>query len=197
MARGGMQQMSDKQAVRREVLAARRAMSTAERDTADRALMAGAVDLVRGMAIVAAFVPMPGEPGGAGLPDGLAAVVSTVLLPVLLPDRDLDWAQYQGPDSLGGPGGGPALLREPSGPRLGPDAVASVDALLVPALAVDRTGVRLGRGGGSFDRALARVGPDTAIVALLYDGELRVDLPAESHDRRVTAVITPSGLWRR
>jgi 5-formyltetrahydrofolate cyclo-ligase len=192
-----MQQMSDKQAVRREVLAARRAMSTAERDTADRALMAGAVDLVRGMAIVAAFVPMPGEPGGAGLLDGLAAIVPTVLLPVLLPDRDLDWAQYQGPDSLGGPGGGPALLREPSGARLGPDAVAGVDALLVPALAVDRTGVRLGRGGGSFDRALARVGPDTAIVALLYDGELRVDLPAESHDRPVTAVITPSGLWRR
>jgi 5-formyltetrahydrofolate cyclo-ligase len=192
-----MQQMSDKQAVRREVLAARRAMSTAERDTADRALMAGAVDLVRGMAIVAAFVPMPGEPGGADLLDGLAAIVPTVLLPVLLPDRDLDWAQYQGPDSLGGPGGGPALLREPSGARLGPDAVAGVDALLVPALAVDRTGVRLGRGGGSFDRALARVGPDTAIVALLYDGELRVDLPTESHDRPVTAVITPSGLWRR
>ncbi|HET6211744.1 MAG TPA: 5-formyltetrahydrofolate cyclo-ligase, partial [Micromonosporaceae bacterium] len=97
-----------------------------------------------------------------------------VLLPVLLDDRDLDWARY--------PGGTP----------LGVAAIATADLVVVPAVAVDRTGVRLGRGGGSYDRALARVGAATPVIALLYDGELLPALPAEPHDRRVRAVIMPA-----
>lgn len=65
----------------------------------------------------------------------------------------------------------------------------------MPAVAVDRTGLRLGRGGGSYDRALARVGPAILTVALLYDGELVSRLPAEPHDQRVRAAVTPSGGW--
>jgi 5-formyltetrahydrofolate cyclo-ligase len=65
--------------------------------------------------------------------------------------------------------------------------------VVVPAVAVDARGVRLGRGGGSYDRALARVAPDTLVVALLHDGEVVEELPYEPHDRRVDAVITPSG----
>jgi 5-formyltetrahydrofolate cyclo-ligase len=62
---------------------------------------------------------------------------------------------------------------------------------VVPALAVDRTGLRMGRGGGSYDRVLARA--DRAYsVALLHDGELLEKVPAEPHDRRVRAVITPT-----
>jgi 5-formyltetrahydrofolate cyclo-ligase len=62
--------------------------------------------------------------------------------------------------------------------------------MLVPALAVDRTGMRLGRGGGSYDRTLARAG--TALtVALLHDGELVDHVPAEAHDRPVRATVTP------
>jgi 5-formyltetrahydrofolate cyclo-ligase len=57
--------------------------------------------------------------------------------------------------------------------------------------------VRLGRGGGSYDRALSRIRPNALVVALLYDGELVETLPAEPHDRRVTAVILPGyGLIR-
>jgi 5-formyltetrahydrofolate cyclo-ligase len=113
------------------------------------------------------------------------------LLPVLLPDLDLDWAVYDGalvPARFG--------LREPSGPRLGPAAIGSAALVVVPAVAVDRRGVRLGRGGGSYDRALARVPAGTMIVAALYDGELVDALPADPHDVRVTAVATPSGLTR-
>lgn len=78
-----------------------------------------------------------------------------------------------------------------------PGAVASADVVLVPAVAVDRTGVRLGRGGGSYDRALARVGPAILTAALLYDGELVDSVPAEPHDQRVRAVVTPArGLVR-
>jgi 5-formyltetrahydrofolate cyclo-ligase len=137
-------------------------------------------------ATVAAYVPMLGEPGGPDLPDALAAVVGRVLLPVVLPDRDLDWALYLGPSSLAPASFG---LTEPVGQRLGIDAIASADVVLVPALAVDRTGMRLGRGGGSYDRALVRVRPDQRVFALLYAGELRSLVPTEPHDRRIDGVV--------
>ena len=58
---------------------------------------------------------------------------------------------------------------------------------------MDRAGVRLGRGGGSYDRALARVRADLEIVALLYDDEVVPALPREPHDHLVTAALTPAG----
>lgn len=136
---------------------------------------------------IAAYVPVGTEPGGPDLPAVLAAH-ARILLPVLLPDNDLDWVAYTGPASLAA---GPRGLREPVGPRLGADAIASADLILVPALAVDRRGMRLGRGGGSYDRALART--RALVVALLHDGELIDEVPAEPHDRPVQAVITPAG----
>jgi 5-formyltetrahydrofolate cyclo-ligase len=107
------------------------------------------------------------------------------LLPVLLPGGDLDWAVADGryePNRFGIP--------EPVGPRLGPEAIGACDLVLVPALLVDRRGTRLGRGGGSYDRALARATGLT--VALLHDDELVDELPCEPHDIPVAAVATPS-----
>jgi 5-formyltetrahydrofolate cyclo-ligase len=121
-----------------------------------------------------------------------------VLLPVLLPDNDLDWAVYHGPDSLvpvHRPGR--LTLLEPTGERLGPDAVLAADAVLLPGLAVDARGMRLGRGGGSYDRVLARLaaaGAHPALVVLLYDTEVVEHVPGEAHDRPVDAAVTPSGV---
>ena len=141
---------------------------------------------------VATYVPVGREPGGSDLPEVLDALLppgGRLLLPVLLDDGDLDWARYEGPLSLQA---GPRGLREPVGRRLGVSAIHEAALIIVPALAVDRVGMRLGRGGGSYDRALARV--DSAfIVALLHDGELVDSVPAEEHDRSVHAAITPSG----
>jgi 5-formyltetrahydrofolate cyclo-ligase len=143
-----------------------------------------------GSTAVTAYVPMAREPGGPDLPAVLAAALPPavdLLLPVLLPDLDLDWARYDGTLRPAGRG-----LAEPAGARRGPAAVRGAALLVVPALAVDRRGVRLGRGGGSYDRALSRVSPRAFVVALLHDGELLDgDLPAAPHDRPVTAVITP------
>jgi 5-formyltetrahydrofolate cyclo-ligase len=185
-----MSHMSDKARVRAAVLAARRALPAADRAGADRALVATAVELARGADRVAAYAPMPGEPGGPDLVDALAAVVGDLLLPVLEPDLDLDWARYDGPlvDRAG------SRLREPVGPVWGPEALVTCSPIIVPAVAVDRAGTRLGRGGGSFDRALARVPAVTPVLALLYPGELRDRLPADPHDRPVTGVILPTGL---
>src|SRR5204862_6228792 len=109
-------------------------------------------------------------------------------LPLLRPDGDLDWASYEGPDSLVA---GPRGLREPGEPPRGVDAVARADVVLVPALAVDAAGRRLGRGGGSYDRALARGGPPVPVVALIYDDELVEQVPAEGHDVPVRATARP------
>ncbi|WP_246456011.1 5-formyltetrahydrofolate cyclo-ligase [Nocardioides mesophilus] len=144
---------------------------------------------VRRAATVAAYVGVGREPLTGPLLDGLVAAGKRVVLPVLLPDGDLDWAAYDGPDSLLP---APRGLLEPAGRRLGPDSVATPDAVLVPALAVDRSGMRLGRGGGSYDRALARVPVGTFVCALLHDGELLDDVPHDPHDRRVTAVVLPA-----
>ena len=138
---------------------------------------------------IAAYYSIGTEPDTHALVFALWKRGSYVVLPVLLPDGDLDWASYEGPDSLVP---GPHGLLQPSEPVRGPGTVARADIVLVPALAVDQRGYRLGRGGGSYDRALARVGGQVPTIALLYDDELLPSVPAEPHDQRVRVVARPA-----
>lgn len=148
---------------------------------------------VRRAATVAAYVSVGREPGTGVLLDALAAAGKRVVLPLLQPDNDLDWAAYSGADALVSAGRG---LLEPVGPPLGADAIATADVVLVPGLAVDRTGLRLGRGGGSYDRALGRVPVGTLTCVVLNDDEVLDEVPAAPHDRRVTAAVTEQRLLR-
>ncbi|MFF4581837.1 5-formyltetrahydrofolate cyclo-ligase [Streptomyces sp. NPDC001389] len=192
----------EKTALRRELLAARRTLSPESRRTAARALARSALALpeLAGARTVAAYVSVGAEPGTRELLDALRDAGKRVLLPLLLPDNDLDWAAYEGPDSLAEAAHpGRMRLLEPSGPPLGPQAVTGADAVLLPGLAVDRRGMRLGRGGGSYDRVLARLeraGAHPALVVLLYDEEVVARVPEEPHDHPVQAVATPSGVVR-
>jgi 5-formyltetrahydrofolate cyclo-ligase len=181
----------DKAAVRSAVLAARRARPAGVLAAGSLRLWGHLSELVRadlGQAdstgagqppIIATYIPFGTEPG-AHLPEPLPRSLATragaagVLVPILLGDNDLDWRDW----------------RESGGQ--GVDAIMKADLVIVPALAVDRAGTRLGRGGGSYDRALARVRPGVPIVALLHDGEFAHRLPTDPHDRRVTAVIMPT-----
>jgi 5-formyltetrahydrofolate cyclo-ligase len=153
---------------------------------------------------VCAYASFGTEPDTTELIATLTAQGIRVLLPVLLPNADLDWAVYDGqlaPGRLG--------LREPVGERRGVDAIRDVDVVLVPALAVSSTGYRLGRGGGSYDRVLARLTmrkngstqPSAQmrrpwVCALVYDHELDAEVPVEPHDEPVDAACTPSRLVR-
>lgn len=187
----GAELTAAKAALRGRVRAARARLSAEERAAAATALRDAVLALPQaGMAgTVAAYFSLGAEPDTHGLLYALWKRGSYVLLPVLQPDNDLDWASYEGPDSLRP---GRRGLAEPAEPPRGVDSIARADLVLVPALAVDRRGYRLGRGGGSYDRALARVGPQVPTVALLYDGELVDEVPAGPHDRWVRLVALPS-----
>ncbi|MEZ7005058.1 5-formyltetrahydrofolate cyclo-ligase [Streptomyces sp. AD55] len=193
---------SGKRALRRALLAAREALGPGEAEAAAGELAARALTLpeLAQARAVAAYVSVGAEPGTLALLDALRARGVRVLLPVLLADNDLDWGLYTGPGSLARVRhGGRMELREPSGQRLGPEAVTAADAVLLPGVAVDGRGMRLGRGGGSYDRVLARLeraGARPALLVLLYDTEVVDRVPAEPHDRPVDAVVTPSGVRR-
>lgn len=138
---------------------------------------------------VAAYVSMAGEPGTGALLRALASMGHRVLLPVLRPDLDLDWAEHTGDLQPGLRG-----TSEPTGQPLGVEALGQARIVLVPGLLAGRDGNRLGRGGGSYDRALVRRGPDALVAMPCWPGEVVRELPAEPHDARIDAALTPSGL---
>lgn len=195
-----------KRAMRDQLLAARRSLGVATLGVAARSLAAVLLEApeVRRAATVACYVSVGSEPGTGALLSALAAAGKRVILPVLLPDNDLDWAVWSGERAEKAYSDIPASglvsarrgLLEPTGPRLGVDAIGQADVVLVPGLAVGADGVRMGRGGGSYDRALGRITPGSWVCALLHDGELVPRVPAEPHDVPVDAAATPSGLTR-
>ncbi|MFH9350544.1 5-formyltetrahydrofolate cyclo-ligase [Kitasatospora sp. NPDC017646] len=185
---------NEKSELRTRLLSERRALSAEGRARAAHALAGHAWELAAPGATVAAYVSVGAEPGTRPLLDALRESGVRVLLPVLLPDNDLDWAEYAGPQTLAPAGRG---LLEPVGPRLGPEAVTRASVVLLPGLAVDRGGLRLGRGGGSYDRVLARLGRAgvrPVLAVLLYEHELLERVPAEPHDLPVDLAVTPSGV---
>jgi 5-formyltetrahydrofolate cyclo-ligase len=178
--------------LREGLLFRRRARSEADRAAAADAVASALVAGLRGVHTLAAFVPDPSEPGSGRLPDAYAELGARILLPIIpSAGRILDWAVYTGELEPGRFG-----LSQPVGSRLGATAIQEADAVVVPALAVDGFGFRLGRGGGYYDRALAHARPDAVLVTVVFDDERVDELPREVHDRPVTAVVTPSGGWQ-
>ena len=187
---------AQKAELRQRFLAARAAMAPDERNAAARSIRDAVLSLPEtGMAgTVAAYYSVGTEPGTRGLVYALWKRGSYVLLPRLRPGGGLDWASYEGPDSLAPARHG---LLEPTAPGRGEDAIGRASLVIVPALAVDSSGTRIGRGLGCYDRALARVPPAVPTIALLYDGELVDSLPAEPHDQQVSMVARPgTGITR-
>ena len=179
-----------KAALRRQLAAARARLTDAERAAAAHAVREAVLALpeTQMAGTAAAYYSVGTDPDTRGLVYALWKRGTYVLLPVLLPGGDLDWSSYEGPDSLVP---GPRGTLQPAEPPRGTAAIASADLVIVPALAVDRRGIRLGRGGGSYDRALARVGGPVPTVALLYDGELLDEVPSGPHDLPVRMIARP------
>jgi 5-formyltetrahydrofolate cyclo-ligase len=204
-----------KQQWRARLLAARRLRTDGERRAARAAVteyllraLPEWADAAGDAPVVCAFHPLPSEPLAADLPELLAGAGARVLVPVAHPHAPLDWCELGGTTVPG-----MLCVPEPSGPRLGPEAIRTADVMLLPALAVDAAGVRLGRGGGHYDRSLAlldpggdeaargrpsRAGRDGTVIrprliAVVFDDELVERLPRDRHDIPVTDVLTPGG----
>lgn len=184
----------EKQALRRRLRAQRRVLAQERDRRADASAIAAAVSAFLDTLslpperrakhstydgpLVAIYRSLPTEPSTQAVAEMLHDRRLPVIVPEMLPDKDLDWHEIH-PDGS-------------EGPRLGPGAIAAADVILTPALAVDHSGTRLGQGGGSYDRALPRRRPGAVIVAILNDLEFgESPLPCDAHDVRVNAVITP------
>jgi 5-formyltetrahydrofolate cyclo-ligase len=182
--------------LRKTILAARRALTGAERAAETRSLQTQISELTRGAVTVGAYIPVGSEPGAAAgdavpILDTLTGV--RLLLPIARAGLPMQWAEYRPGELVGAPFG----LREPPPPWLSPESIAEATVVLVPALAVDRSGVRLGRGAGFYDRALPMAATGTRLVAVVRDDELFDELPAEPHDVAMTHALTPGrGLVR-
>jgi 5-formyltetrahydrofolate cyclo-ligase len=178
---------------RDELLARRRRQTPAEGADAAEAIAQHvlAVPLVARARRVACYLSMPSEPGTGPLVAALRTRGVEVVVPISLPDRTLDWVLLEQDAEVAVT---PLGIPEPTGRRLGADVLASCSIVIVPALAVDHAGHRLGRGAGYYDRALA--GVTAPICALVFTHELLPEVPHEPHDVPVQMAVTPSGLFR-
>ena len=175
------------------LLQARRAIPADRRDADARALTRWLPEVVCAGQTVAGYVPVGSEPGSAAMLDALLALGVDVLLPVARNDEDgrglpLRWGRYRTGTLVPAEFG----LREPPPPWLPAERIADAGVILVPALAVDRRGTRLGRGAGFYDRTLGHAAPDARLIAVVRDDELVDALPADPHDVRMTHALTPT-----
>ena len=188
--------LAAKKTVRAAVAERRSEMTSQLRSAHDAAIRRHLIEFVgtlRPPATICAYLPTFGEAGGTSLPSTLAAAGARVLLPVAGEPGPLDWAEFHSVSELRP---GRFGICEPSGPRLGPEAIADADIVVVPAVAVSATGLRLGRGGGYYDQTLPAARPDARLVCVLDSADVLESVPTEPHDRSVDAVITEEGVRR-
>jgi 5-formyltetrahydrofolate cyclo-ligase len=183
---------SEKRALRAELRERRRIRTTTEADADRTALTAHLVQLTTDLGVrsLAAYLSMPEEPDTRPFLTWTAEQGLKVLLPISRADGLLDWAPYDGEeedaDILGMP--------TPTSELLGPIAINDVDLILVPAAAVDRTGMRMGWGRGYFDKTLGSMEKCPPVYAVIFDDELVDEVPRERHDMPVNGVVTPGGI---
>ena len=131
---------------------------------------------------------MPTEPDTRPFVNWAEARGIRVLFPITREDGLLDWTVGEEEvESLGLHG-----VPEAVGELLGPMAINDVDLILVPAAAVDRTGMRLGWGRGYFDKTLGSMGKCPPVYAVVFDSEFVEQVPREVHDQAVNGVVTPT-----
>ena len=183
---------ASKAALRKQLLAARRSIADDVRAAEARMLNEHVELLVSSGSTVCAYVPVGTEPGSIEMLNVLLHRAGRVLLPVARTTADdtplpLRWGEYR-PGALSRGRWG---LLEPPEPWLPESALAEAELVFVPALAVDRRGVRLGRGAGFYDRSLSDRDPQARLIATARDAEFIDELPSEPHDVRMTHALTP------
>ncbi|MFP3466012.1 5-formyltetrahydrofolate cyclo-ligase [Leifsonia sp. SIMBA_070] len=179
-----------KRALRAELRERRQNLTTTERQAATAGITRNLVDLATDLSVrsVSAYLSTPIEPDTRPFLNWAHAQGLRVLLPISREDGLLDWTTGDGETETEGLYG----LPEPVGELLGPIAINDVDLILVPAAAVDATGMRMGWGRGYFDKTLGSMEKCPPVYAVLFDGELVDEVPRERHDQPVDGAVTPT-----
>lgn len=182
---------SAKRALRAELRERRQLLSDAARESAAEGVTAQLDALVErvGASSVSCFLSTTTEPGTRAFVQEAVRRGIRVLLPITRADGLLDWspATVDGEITEGLLG-----LPEPVGELLGPIAVNDVDLMIIPAAAVDASGMRLGWGRGYFDKTIGSMERCPPVYAVVFDSELLDEVPADVRDERVTGVVTPT-----
>jgi len=180
-----------KRALRAELRERRQLLSDAQRDAAASAIADRLDELVAAHSArsISCFLSTTTEPGTREFVARAVRRGIRVLLPVTRADGLLDWAVA---DDSAEVSEGLFGLPEPTGEVLGPIAVNDVDLMIIPAAAVDETGMRLGWGRGYFDKTIGSMEKCPPVYAVIYDSEVLESLPREVHDQPVTGVVTPT-----
>jgi 5-formyltetrahydrofolate cyclo-ligase len=179
-----------KRALRAELRERRRNLTTTERQAATAGITRNLVDLAVDLSArsVSCYLSTSAEPDTRPFINWAYTQDIRVLLPISRDDGLLDWTTGDGESEVEGPFGHP----EPVGELLGPIAINDVDLIIVPAAAVDSTGMRMGWGRGYFDKTLGSMEKCPPVYAVLFDSELVDEVPRERHDQSVDGVVTPS-----
>ncbi len=180
-----------KRALRAELRERRQQLTDAARETAAQGVAAqlGALLDRTGARSVSCFLSTPTEPGTRVFVEEAVGRGIRVLLPISRTDGLLDW-------SVAAPGfdiaEGLFGLPEPVGDVLSPLAVNDVDLMVIPAAAVDRSGMRLGWGRGYFDKTIGSMQRCPPVYAVVFDSEFLDEVPRDVHDQPVSGIVTPS-----
>lgn len=159
------------------------------------ALAAAASEVGEAAPLVTAYSPSADEADVMPLAREMAVRGARLAFPVASGGRELQWALWDGKSPFV-PSPARGFGDEPDGPRLGVAALAEAALVLAPAVAVDRSGTRLGHGGGYYDRALRHLRPGSPVVVVVHPWELLEGgaLPRHEHDVPVDAALTADGL---
>jgi len=161
--------------------------SRVRRESSNQALTANLLELFSQLKVqsVATYQSFGTEPSTTDFISSLLDEGIEVLVPKVLPNETLAWYKWDGvsatTSSLG--------MQEPDESKLEVVSIQEADLLIIPALAVDRIGNRLGRGKGYFDRELS-VLSGSRVYAVCFEDEVLEVLPSEAHDQRVSGVVT-------
>ncbi|TFD71298.1 5-formyltetrahydrofolate cyclo-ligase [Cryobacterium gelidum] len=179
-----------KRALRAELRERRQNLTSHEREAATAGFTTNLQSLVLDLSArsISCYLSARNEPDTRPFLTWAMAEGIRVLFPISREDGLLDWTVGTGDEEFNGISGMPEAV----GTLLGPIAINDVDLIIVPAAAVDGSGLRMGWGRGYFDKTLGSMEKCPPVYAVVFDSEFVDAVPREVHDQPVNGLVTPT-----
>ncbi|MFT2815468.1 5-formyltetrahydrofolate cyclo-ligase [Leifsonia sp. A12D58] len=179
-----------KRALRAELRERRQNLTSVEREAATAGFTENLQSLVIDLSArsISCYLSARNEPNTRPFLNWAEAEGIRILFPITREDGLLDWTVGEEQEEIEGITGIPEAVGE----LLGPIAINDVDLIIIPAAAIDETGMRMGWGRGYFDKTLGSMERCPPVYAVIYDNEFLDEVPKEVHDQPVNGVITPT-----